>query len=1085
MYQVVKTKLLGAVLAVVIVCSVTSLADGAPTKKPSNPLRKHDRETLIAERLNHQTHVTLVVAATPGRNAVLARYAASLGAEVRYRDDDVDYLRLYIAIDAVEELAASPDLYALNVNTDNLVRPTSVEPEVVLPLSGLSQEAHQDLAPGPGSPADNPYVPTRDIGAVAFMSRHPNFDGRGVAICVHEGTPADMLAPELQSAKNLEGKPVRKMIDVIDSMDPTLRSSRSWSRVDMSERINVTGGQFVSGGKTYTVPHDGLYRFGIYYAWPFEEAPFAKKHFNRSGISRDESSRYGVLWEDQSNTVWVDVDQNYDFRNDSPLTDYNVRFDLGQFGKDDPATPERESIGFYLLAHPGNDFIDINPLFTGHTTQTTSVAAGKGFFGGQINGVAPYAQVVSTRAGRGVAGDIEAISRAMKSPKVDLVTVQLAYVVRMNDGGSVLSTVLDRLIAKYKKPIIESAGNQAGLNAVMESGSGSREITVGAYGSSETFKADYGINVKRGDYVADFSSGGPRKDGGFKPDVIAPGFTLTADNFSGINGNTTPKGVSWKLPPGYFVSYGTSFSAPMVAGATALLISAAKQSGVHYDAARLKWALKSTARLLPEWRPYEQGAGLIRVENAWQALQSAPDLYEIATEGSVRGDLSQFLKSPGIGSGIYEREGWSAGQVGYRVLTFVRTTGPVRPIRYDLRWVGDDSFTSARTIALPLNRPVHLRIRIGPRSAGVHSAVLNLDDAQGFKSVHAVMSTIVAAEQFTPDNSYTVDRVGRVDYPSHRSYFVHVPEKTSALDVVVKAAAPDARIRLAFRTPAGAGRQSEGKSSAAVFEASTARYIVNPEPGVWEVIVDNGNDGRWVEQPKASQIPVEFHLTASVYGLEIRAKRSSSSDLPVTITSRLGRVVGKIMEAPLASRFETTREIALGAPLTFEIAVPEGATKLISEVRDPSETAADVDLYLYKCEKESCRLWSYSANAGATESIIVDKPAAGRWVTVIDPVAVPEHKKLSIRYADAFTLPAFGTSSASPDRMQDNMWTREIVFSRGSAQPSSPRQLGAFIQVAISDAGRSDSAAVAGLAVLPINSVPTSSSAGDHKRLQP
>jgi len=59
--------------------------------------------------------------------------------------------------------------------------------------------------PGAGTPPQNPYMPTRDIGAPQFVAAHPTWDGRGVKIGILD-TGIDLLTPELQTAKTQAGR---------------------------------------------------------------------------------------------------------------------------------------------------------------------------------------------------------------------------------------------------------------------------------------------------------------------------------------------------------------------------------------------------------------------------------------------------------------------------------------------------------------------------------------------------------------------------------------------------------------------------------------------------------------------------------------------------------------------------------------------------------------------------------------------------------------------------------------------------------------------------------------------------------------
>ena len=120
-------------------------------------------------------------------------------------------------------------------------------------------------------------------------------------------------------------------------------------------------------------------------------------------------------------------------------------------------------------------------------------------------------------------------------------------------------------------------------------------LAVGSYISKESWQKNYGSDSSYVDNLHGFSSRGPREDGGFKPDIVAPGSAIST---TPMWETSAPVPGTYPLPAGYSMLQGTSMASPQAAGAGALLVSAAKQAGVQSKPAQLREALTSSARFL-------------------------------------------------------------------------------------------------------------------------------------------------------------------------------------------------------------------------------------------------------------------------------------------------------------------------------------------------------------------------------------------------------------------------------------------------------------------------------------------------------
>lgn len=104
--------------------------------------------------------------------------------------------------------------------------------------------------------------------------------------------------------------------------------------------------------------------------------------------------------------------------------------------------------------------------------------------------------------------------------------------------------------------------------------------------------------------LASYSSEGPVGGGFTKPDVSAPGSSIYAPNAMG----------------GYSYFTGTSFSAPLVSGAVATLISALTNNSISYNVGLLKAAVMKTAHNNAELEELRVGQGIVNISKAYDLI---------------------------------------------------------------------------------------------------------------------------------------------------------------------------------------------------------------------------------------------------------------------------------------------------------------------------------------------------------------------------------------------------------------------------------------------------------------------------------
>ncbi len=285
------------------------------------------------------------------------------------------------------------------------------------------------------------------------------------------------------------------------------------------------------------------------------------------------------------------------------MTDYAQRFDVGYFGTDNAATPVAERLPFVVQTDGKNKYVNIGIVAGAHGSHVAGIAAGNKLFGGQMSGAAPGAKIVSSRACLFIAGCtahalFEGMIFVAKQKNVDVINMSIGGLPALNAGQNARCALYDRLIEQSNVQMFISMGNDGpGVNTAGDPGLCGKVLGLGAYITSDTYQRDYGAPQPFTDNLHYFSSRGPREDGGFSPELVAPGAAISSTPMWQLGG---PLAGTYALPPGYSLFNGTSMAAPQATGVGALLVSAAKQAGAQHQPAQIRQALISSARYLTE-----------------------------------------------------------------------------------------------------------------------------------------------------------------------------------------------------------------------------------------------------------------------------------------------------------------------------------------------------------------------------------------------------------------------------------------------------------------------------------------------------
>ncbi|MGL5866424.1 MAG: S8 family serine peptidase [Dermatophilaceae bacterium] len=993
-----------------------AVAERDPVKvvRGNDRLGQRDRELLATATRTGARRVTMLVATQRDRTEEVAAAIRAQGGTVVTQNDQVGYLRASVPTGRAERVAGAARVLA--VDLDERIRRPDLSVATVARARGAETVARTRGAataaatgPGPATPLDNPYLPIRDTGSAAFRAAHPTWDGRGVTIGILD-SGVDLDHPALRTTSTGE----RKVVDWITATDPVFDGDGSW----LAMTTTVAGPTFtvpgVGGGWSAPAGAYQFARFSESVTTPSEPAG----DVNRDG---DTTDRFGVLYDPVSNDVWVDADQDQAFESAERMRPYEEAAQVRHFGSATDPTDRmpfvieyREDVDATAVGLPSRtDFVNIGIVEDAHGTHVAGIAAGNDLFGGAVDGQAPGAQLVSARACSwgGVctsAALTDGMIDLVSNRGVDVVNMSIASLPALNDANNARARLYDALVDEYGVQIVVSAGNDGpGLNTVSDLSASTGVISVGSSISKATWLANYGATVSRDLGLHSYSSRGPGEDGGFKPNVVAPGSAISTVP----QWQKQPDIAGYPLPLGYAMFNGTSMASPQVAGAAALLLSAGTATGTPVSPRQLRESIYTAADFTAGLEAVSQGNGLVDVPGAWALLATRPATPTFSTRAPVCTPISDLLAVPDQGAGLYNRcdpaaGGLAVGQRRVHDIVVARTSGG-RWLTHRVRIVGNDGTFSAPGTAIvgSVERPI--RVTAAPTTPGLHSAILEIDDPATPLVDHRVMLAVVAAES-VPGPRYTRTWTGSVERSLYQRHFVTVPRGADVLQVGLSGVASGQHVRWIAVDPYGL--PVDPTASSLCFTGSpsdcsaTSRDYTDPTPGVWELHVE--------ARHTSSALSNGYALSAALQGTTLTpatqnvttAVGTAKAITPIRVRSDLGSVSVTPRDAALGSSRTARPSVADGAATEFTVTVPSNSARLEVAIGNPADLSADLDLSVY----QGTTVMAQDADGDSEESVSIEYPRSGTYRVVVEGFAVPAGTT-AFDYLDVFIGSSLGT----------------------------------------------------------------------------
>gem|GEM_PF-3762702 len=740
----------------------------------------------------------------------------------------ISYMEVYGADDAAakHDSGALAWEYRRGILPEGQGRPTGSDASIPGPVDAVlaAEEIEGEGYEQPAAPSNSEVIGADDLQGILDV------DGNGVVVAVVD-TGVDPLTPGLFA-------PSGGSADLVDWRDFTgdpssadRASGGSGTRlaegdVVTREEVRIEGGTFYFDGEEFTIegpePPERTMRCGWVRSDFFVPGRADGERVLVAAASIEDGGGY--------DSVYVDVQGDGVLRE----TDlFRPVYDGGRAGTilfDDTDGP---GVNFVITEiEPDGRLVNLGFDGSGHGTQVAGVIAAAET-DRDPGGIAPGVDMMALKAlSSDGSGSWFNVMRAVEYAAVqgaDVINVSVTGMHDLSSGSTLESRRLAEIAQEHDVLIVTAVGNTGpGLATAYTPGDPRWTLSVGAAAVPEVVLRDYGYSLPEVT-VWEYSSMGPRADGGLAPSVLAPGSIYTP--------------LPERLAPSERKFFeGTSCAAGHVSGTAALMVQAARERELPYTMLGIKRAIEEGAQKMDDYLPVEQGFGTLDAFESWLSLRRDPageSKLELALDSGVMVERPLSEMDP---RGVYLRDYIPGG-----LSVFLRNQGDA-PSGVSISTEGMNwALPASRGMEMPGNAEMDLSLSYDlPSGPTVLSGFLTVDDERTPGVDDRLLHTIVRPEKLQDQTS--LQEKGELGAGMWRRYFVHVPEGVSHLRAEVGVPDPEAgRVYLQIVDPHGeqvhvsphVGAGSRGRWGDE--RLHTSRIIEWPQVGVWEIIVSSAS----------------------------------------------------------------------------------------------------------------------------------------------------------------------------------------------------------------------------------------------------